>query len=428
MSTPRPSRLRYTVGSLYAVQIAGYVLPLVTFPYLLRVLGPESFGVYAFAVLVARFGIMLTDYGFAYSATRTIARLRGAGTRADDEFTAVMVARLALVAVVAAALVVLPLVHERFAERTPVFWVIFAGVAGSALVPTWLFQAYERLPVVAGVNLAARTVATVLTFVLVRDTGDVMAAAWLWSAPWIVSGVATLVLARRLLGTRFVRVGARRVGVALGDGLHVFVSLLAASLYTTANGIILGLVGTDVDVGHYAAAEGVVIAAAGLVTPLSQAMYPRSVLAAERGPAALRANTRRLLRLFGVVGGVTSAVLVLGAPLIAGLVFGDGYGPSVDVLRIMGVIPLAIAVATVLSVHTLMPLGRDRDFSRIVVAVGIANLGLTTALAVAFRGAGSGAAACISEIAVVVCLAVLLGRPGTWTRTRPPSRPAPAAG
>ena len=59
-------------SSLYAIQIASYVLPMASFPYLTRVLGPDRYGIYVLVLAVARYGLILTDWGFNYSATREL--------------------------------------------------------------------------------------------------------------------------------------------------------------------------------------------------------------------------------------------------------------------------------------------------------------------------------------------------------------------
>lgn len=426
--TRRESTLMRTVTSLYGLQIAGYILPLVTFPYLLRVLGPEGFGVYAFAVFVARFGLMITDYGFAYTAVRAISRRRRNDDRTDDIASAVLWARVILFGLCALGILLLTLFVERFQRNSGVFWVTLLGVGGFALLPTWLYQAYERLPVVAMTSLAARVLTTVLTFVLVRDASDITTAAGLWSAPWLIAAIATLLLAPRMLGVRFGATSAADVRHQFADGGAVFVSLFGASLYTVANGIILGLFASDAVVGYYAAAEGIVIAAAGVITPLSQAVYTRSVHAVDRGREATVTNIRRLLAIFGTLGLGISAVLVAFAPTIATIVAGETYGQTADLLRVLGLIPLFIAVATVLSVHALLPLGHDRSFSFIVVGIGVLSVLTSLVVVPHFLAHATTIVAVSAEALVCVMCALVLWRRGLSPRasgTRPPDRPVP---
>ena len=71
-------------GSLYAIQIASYVLPIASFPYLTRTLGPERYGIYVLVLAVARYGLILTDWGFNYSATRALSVVGRAPSASSD--------------------------------------------------------------------------------------------------------------------------------------------------------------------------------------------------------------------------------------------------------------------------------------------------------------------------------------------------------
>src|SRR5438270_6590485 len=90
------------IGSIYGVQFANYVLPLITVPYLSRVMGPSAWGLIAMAQGLAICGGLVMEYGFIYSATRQIAT---ASTRGDieDVIAGVSGARVLLMAIVIAA-------------------------------------------------------------------------------------------------------------------------------------------------------------------------------------------------------------------------------------------------------------------------------------------------------------------------------------
>src|SRR5678809_1376177 len=79
---------------LYAVQITGYLIPLITLPYLARILAPDKFGVVAFAQNVVWYFVILTDYGFNVTATREIAIHREDSERVSRIFSTVLTAKL----------------------------------------------------------------------------------------------------------------------------------------------------------------------------------------------------------------------------------------------------------------------------------------------------------------------------------------------
>ncbi|MGI9539914.1 MAG: oligosaccharide flippase family protein, partial [Miltoncostaeaceae bacterium] len=262
--------------SLYGLHGASYLLPLIAFPYLLSILGVSGFGVYGFIIAVARYGILITEWGFNFTASRAISERLVRDEEVGSVYGSTTVARVGLLAAVAAGLGALTLFVPQFRDDAGLFWIAFVGVAGSALFPLWLFQAFQRLPMVISVNVAARAVAVGLLFLLAKDAGDLNIVLWLWSAPWVVTAIAAMILARTSLKVPFVVPGLRGAWSTLVEGRHVFISNAAVTLYTAGNAVLLGILASAEEVGLYVAAETIVTALVGFVGPLGQAVFPRS--------------------------------------------------------------------------------------------------------------------------------------------------------
>lgn len=401
-----------SVISLYAIQLSSYVLPLVAFPYLTRVLGPEGLGLYGFLIAFTRVGNLITDWGFSYSTSRDIAQRLERGEPTDAPFSAAMWARLGLLGGWAIVVAVLTTQVDRFAQDAALYWIAFVAVAGSTLFPIWLFQAFERLPLVTGATLLIRVVTTGLLFLLVDSADDIDVAMWLFAAPWVATAAFSLWAARARLGVSWIAQPAGQVVAATREGGSIFITLAAASAYTACNVLLLGLLSDEEQVGYFVAAETVVLAAVGLIGPLAQAIYPRATRTALGGSAAAIGHARAVLPWFLWLGGGLSVTIFVSAPALGRIAFGPEFDRSVPLLQIMSVIPLAIALASVLSTQLMLPLRLDRLYSRAIVAVGIASLGLTFVLVPPLEATGTAISAACAETLIVVLLLLVMRRRG----------------
>jgi O-antigen/teichoic acid export membrane protein len=115
-----------------------------------------------------------------------------------------------------------------------------------------------------------------------------------------------------------------------------------------------------------------------------------------------------MLRNLAVIGcgGMTlvSAVLFFGAPLIVRLLMGPEFGDAVLPLRILSVLPILVAMNTIIGRLILLPLGRDRSFSRIIFAGGLLNLMLLAILAPRFGAAGVACSLVATELFVTLTM------------------------
>src|SRR5437879_1432854 len=186
-------------AALYAVQLAGYVLPLITVPFLARVLRPDGFGLLALAQSLALWLSILLEYGFNLSATRAVASHRDDPARVAETVAGVMGAKsllflgVAIIALLAAATVPAFRRHPEY-----IVWAWLQTIA-LGFSPFWYFQGTERMVRPAVLEVAARALATAAMFLVVRPADDGWTGlALLASAGRTSTGVPLLWRARRV--------------------------------------------------------------------------------------------------------------------------------------------------------------------------------------------------------------------------------------
>jgi polysaccharide transporter, PST family len=403
-------RLARNIASLYGVQFANYLLPLITIPYLTRVLGPATWGLVAFAQAFGGLAAVGIGYGFDLSATREAAKNRDSPAELANLLAGVMGAKLLLAAgVVALAFLIepwVPLFH-----RHPIFlWAAVFWAVAQAFSMLWYYQGVERMRLIAALDVMGRTAATAGIFIIVRHPGDGWKVLGLQGAGMLLSVVAATAFVYREIPLK--RPTWRLVRNALRMGWSMFVNCGAVSLYGMGNSFLLGLFVSPQAVGFYAGAEKITHALMRLLVPIHQSLYPRlSHLAHHDRPVANRLAGLSLL-LMSSMGAVMSLAAFFGAPWAVQIILGKNFAASVPVLRIMAPLPFLDAVSTMLGVLWMLPLRMDRQFNKVVLAAGALNIGLAVALAPRFAQLGMASAVVIVEAFVAVTLYVTLHRKG----------------
>jgi PST family polysaccharide transporter len=410
----------FNIASLYGVQFAKYLLPLITIPYLTRVLGASGWGLLALTQGYAAYLGFPIDYGFNFSATREVARTKADRTRASSIFAGVLGAKCALA--FACVLISYGVVRwvPVFRGHRLLFWMGVTATVVTSFTPIWYFIGLERLKLVATLDIIGRGLGIVGIFLFVRGSGD----AWRVLAIQAVAGSTVMITAMGLAyGELIPRFPSwREVWQALRDGRSMFIMRAAQGLYTSGNAFILGLFAPPEIVGYYAGAEKLVRAALQLFQPPYQALFPKMSGLVNRIPGKSARLARIGVILFGGSGLVGGGLIFICAPWLVRITLGAGYGAAVPITRLLAVLLPLIGVNIAMGGLWMIPHRMDTTIERITLGAGAINVGLAAALAGLYQGIGVAVAVVIAESFVAAAMVIHLRRSrfrlwGVSTRT-----------
>jgi len=404
------------ISSLMALQGLNYVVPLVTLPYLVRVLGIGPFGLISVAQAFAAYFVIFTDYGFNFSATRTIARQHDDMAAISATFSSVITIKVALmllgIGIMALALTFVP----HFRPDAGVYAVNYLAVVGNVLLPTWLFQGLQNMRTIAILNGVTRVAAACLLFVFVHSPRDYLIAAALPPLAVLVSGVAGFWICLRQfkLGYKFPAFQALRE--TLSEGIHLFVSMASITLYTNTNIVLVGLLAGNVQAGYFSTGEKVVRAAQGLLGAVFQGIFPHvNAIAKESRERAIAFLRRSLFWIVLATLPPCLTTLIFARPIIL-LLFGGKALGSVQVLRWIALLPVVIAISNVFGIQTMVTFGMEKQFSRILIYAGAVNVALCALLVLHFGASGAAASVFTVEVGVTAATTVFVWRLGIFRR------------
>lgn len=382
------SRIAANIFSLYVVRGFNYLLPLLVLPYLLRVLGPRTYGGIAFAQSLMTYAVILTDFGFSLSATRAISLARDDPGELAQIFWTTITAKATLLLVCTFIIVSLFVFLEPLRAHEAVISLCGLSVIGSVALPQWYFQGIERMRTMAWIQAASKIIGLLPIFIFVHSSQDQLLAAAILSMPAMIGGILCFVAVKYIAPVSFYRPKWRDIRKAYSDSRHFFLSTVATSAYVTGNGLILGLVSGDAAVAFYSVANKAALAAFGLFTPVIQAVFPRSSFLFGRSLPQARIFVRQVAAPLLTISALISSMLFLFAHQVITLLGGSQYAAATSVLRVMAFLPTAVCAATLLAQLIMINIGLARTLSHIYVFMGLLSFVLLPLLAHRFGALG----------------------------------------
>jgi len=360
--------------SLSFLQAANYLLPLVTLPYLVRVLGAEKFGLVSFAQAFIQYFALLTDYGFNLSATREISIYREDSQKISKIFCSVILIKFILMILSFVVLYLIVFSFGRFKNDWQIYFLTFGMVVGQVLFPVWFFLGMEKMKYITFLNIVAKIVFTVLIFLSIKNVSDYIYVPLVNSLGFIIAGILGLWIVFKNFGVNFKLPAIEDIKHQFTSGWHIFISTIAISLYTASNTFILGLFTNNTFVGYYAAGDKIVRMAQSFQMPLAQACYPYiSKLSFDSIVQGLK-FIRKSLPIIGFSTFLLSTGLWVAAPSIVNLVLGKEFTESISVVRIQGYIPFIVGLSTVYANFFLLGFGYTKTWYRIMLTAGTVGL------------------------------------------------------
>ena len=402
------SGLLRNVSSLYLIRCTAYVAPLLTLPWLARVLGPSELGLLAVMQGIAACITLVVEYGFSFSATGQVAVTRDAPDKLSEVLVSVSTAKALLsVACVAVSVLCRPLFSGMEGREWLYAAGVYAGVA-QAFTMSWYFIGIERMVVISVVESVLRFGAAAAVLTLVRVPAD----SWIVMALQGTASALTLVVG---LSIAYRRVPFRaprwnRVLETLAQGRRALLFRIAETSYTSCNAMILVWMCPLSVVGVYSSAEKIIRALITVVLdPIHRAIYPRvaSVLAVSQQDAAT--FVRKSLAVTVAMGAISGAVLFTAAPQVIRLLLGPGYENSVPVLRLLAIIPASMAIKWGLGLNWMMLVGQSGAFTAVIAASAIVHLAAAVLLTPIWGGVGMAAAVVLTEIGVALAVSLVRG-------------------
>lgn len=382
-----------------AYQILLILTPIITTPYLSRVIGQDGNGLFSFTQSVTNYFVMFATLGLANYGVRTIAECGEDRAKRSKTFWDVYLMQLCIGFVVIAAYVCFVVFASSPGERA--VWLSWGmWVLAAILDVSWLLFGCQEFRIPTIRSFITRLLSVLVIILGVRGPDYV----WVY-----VVAIAGAFLANSILVWPFVRKyvdwhkpAFRDAVTHLKPNLVLFIPVIATSLYTQLDKIMLGLLGGYQQAGIFDYSEKISKMPLSVITALGAVVLPKmseffSQGRYNEGKGLVKSTMWFMLAMAFCFAFGISAI----APEFAPVFLGEGYDVCVPIMCVLSMIIPIICITNVLGVQYLLPLHRDKQFSISTICGGIVNVAINLFAIPRFGAMGAAVATVCAEIAVL---------------------------
>ncbi len=347
---------------LTALQFAGYLLPLITLPYLARVIGVYGFGKIAFASAIVAWVNTIVNWGFNYSATRDIARNKHSMRNVSAIFSSVLWARILLMLICLVVLFLLTLIIPVLAENRAIIFLTFLLIPGYILSSEWVFQGLARMKYISILTILSKSTFTVLVFIFIRSSEDFILQPLLMSAGSIFSGIIGFWILKRW-GVVIYPCKIRIIVRYLRNSFDIFFNQLIPNMYNNFSIILLGAVGGANATGIFDAGSRFVTVADQFLSILTRVFFPF---------LSRKINHHNKFVILNIsITICVSLCLFIGAPFIIKIFYAPVFSDAVIVLRILSISLIFMSLYQTYGTNYLILIGQEKILRNITLISSI---------------------------------------------------------
>jgi PST family polysaccharide transporter len=409
------------IASLTVLQGLNYAAPLITLPYLVRVLQPSHFGLLSFAQSIVLYFDFFTDFGFNFSQTRAIAACRAMPDSVSKIFWTTIYAKVLLMSISAVALTALVALTPKLRETPSLYAVNFLYVIGTTFFPIWFFQGLERMKLAAAFFGAARLLTIPALFLFVRSPQDYVIAGAIQASVEVAASILAWPIILRSLRLNWYPPSIHDISDTLRRAWPLFLSASAFQLSASSTIVILGFTAGEIEVGYFNAADKLIKASIAALNPLGQALFPHITAAKLRSAASALHLIRKSFFVVALVSISISIATYAWARPVCQIILGKSFEHSIVVLQCLSPLPLLYGVSNVFGTQTMLVFEMDAMFSRIMLFTAIVALPATVMLSASFGAVGAAAASITTASFMVAAMLFALHSKGmhVWQRPNP---------
>lgn len=378
-------------------QLLAIVLPLVTTPYLARVLGAEQNGVYGYTLSIVTYFVLFGSLGIAMYGQREIAYVQSSKEKRSKVFWEIILVRFISSTI---AIIIFYISFCIKGDYTLYYKIFGLYIIANTLDISWLFQGLEEFKKTVIRNIIVKLLSIILIFMCIKTQQDLWKYILIFvSAELLGNATMWMYLPKYICKIKIKNLDLKK---HIKPTIILFIPQIATQIYTVLDKTMVGVITNDMnEVGYYEQSQKVVKAALTILTAYGTVMASRiSNCYAKKLENEIKENIKHS----------SQFICFLGIPIVFGIIgisekfvpwfYGEGYDKVIILLITLSPIILFIGLSNIGGIQYLIPTGRQKEFTKSVTIGAIANVFFNIILIKLFKSTGAAIASVISELIV----------------------------
>ena len=392
--------VKYNFIMNFLLTATNLIFPLITFPYVTRVLQASGTGAVSFVTSVTNYFSLVACLGIPTYGVRACAKVRDNKAELTKVTHEIFIINTVMTLFTLATFVACIYLVPQFREEKTLFYINSVNLVLNLFGMQWLYQALEQYDYITIRSIAAKVISVVLMFVLVHETSDYVIYGAIGVFAAAGSNVLNFFRARRYIS--FHPQGGYQLRRHLKPIMTLFAQTMVASIYTNLDTVMLGFMKDNAEVGLYTTAVKVKTILLSLVSSLGSVLLPRMSHIVKQGDREQFNNlTKKALDVTLLMAVPLSIYFCMYARDSVLLLAGEGFLGAVLAMQIITIALIPNGLTGVLGIQVLTSLEKEKYVLYSVTVGAVSDLVLNLVLIPAYGAAGAALATMIAEFLVL---------------------------
>ena len=395
------SSVKLNIVMNFILTISNFIFPLITFPYVSRVLLPAGTGRVAFVTSLVSYFTMIGMLGIPTYGIRACAQVRDDKEKLSKTAQEIFVINSIAMGISLLSYLIALMTIPRMGEDRSLFLINIATLFFNLIGFEWLYKALEQYTYITIRSIILKFVSLVLMFIFVQQQSDYV----IYGSITILASVGSNLFNFFNLHKHIDLKWQNKMNLKqhLAPILSFFMMTVATTIYTNLDAVMLGFMKTDVDVGYYNAAVKIKAILVSLVTSMGAVLLPRlSFYIKEKKENEFRELTIRSMQFVLFISIPLWIYFTVFAKEGIDFLSGNNYAGAILPMQIVMPTLFLIGISNLLGIQILVPMGREQDVLKSVVIGGVVDLILNVIFIPKLGASGAALGTLVAEFFVTL--------------------------